>query len=129
MSERGSVEVTIDKENNLVTRVVRGEVSAEDLLASISEVLDHPEFHPGMKSLTDMRDVTPQGKPSDVMAIAEVIKRKGARLTGAKAAVVVSAQIPFSMARSLQGYAGKSPFQIRVFYDMDEARRWLDLGD
>lgn len=129
MAERGRVEVTIDKEKNLVTRIVRGTVSAEEVLASISEVLDHPDFDAGMKSLTDMRDATPQSKPSDVMAIAEVIKQKGARLDGAKAAVVVSAQVPFSMARTLQGYAGKSPFLIRVFYDMDEARRWLDLDD
>ena len=129
MAENANVRVTIDKENNLATRVVRGEVSAEELSASISEVLEHPDFHPGMKSLTDMRDASPSSKPSDIMAIADVIKEKGAAFQGAKAAVVVSEQVAFSMARALKGYAGKTAFQIRVFYDMDEARRWLAISD
>jgi hypothetical protein len=129
MGSSASVEVTIDKENNLVTRVVRGNVTAEDLHASISEVLEHPDFHAGMQSLTDMRDAAPSSKPSEIMAIAEVIKEKGSAFKGAKAAVVVSERVAFAMARALKGYAGKSTLQIRVFYDMDEARRWLALTD
>jgi hypothetical protein len=128
LAEQAKGSVTIDKDNNLATRVVRGEVTAEDLRASISEVLDHPDFHVGMKSLTDMRDASPSSKPSDIMAIADVIKDKGAAFQGAKAAVVVSERVAFAMARALKGYAGRSAFEIRVFYDMTEARRWLDLG-
>ena len=127
MAEHEKVSVTIDKDKSLVTRVVRGEVTADELRASISEVLGHPDFHVGMKSITDMRDASPSSKPSDIMAIADVINEKGAAFKGAKAAVVVAEQVSFSMARALRGYAGKSAFEIRVFYDMNAARRWLEL--
>ena len=33
------------------------------------------------------------------------------------------------MARMLQGYAAKAPLEIRVFYEMEEARKWLGLED
>lgn len=45
---------------------------------------------------------------------------------GGKTAVVVSTDLDFGLGRMAEAYAVSLPRELRVFRDLDEARRWLD---
>ena len=122
------VDISIDKENGLVTRVIRGRVTTDEVLKSLKQVLDHPDYHQGIKSLTDLREVTPQAETVEIKKIAQLIKDQGERLKGGKAAVLVSTQITYGMMRMLQAYCDESPLEIRVFYSLDKAEAWLGIS-
>ena len=124
-----AIDTTVDKRRRLVIRVAHGEINAEQVLASIQETLNHPDYGPGFKSLTDLRGIKASGNVDDVKAVGRMIVEQGPKLTGGRAAVVVSDMLSYGMMRMLQGYTGKSPLEIRVFYDIDEAKDWLDVDE
>ncbi|MBW1813454.1 MAG: hypothetical protein JRJ39_07210 [Deltaproteobacteria bacterium] len=122
------VDVSIDKKSDLVLRVVQGLVSTDELLKSLEDVLNHPDYHPGMKSLTDLREATPFTNTGDVEQIANLLQKRKDRFKEGKAAVVVSKEVSYGMIRMLQAYAADSPFEIEVFYDIEEAKKWLGVN-
>ena len=121
------VRVSIDVENDLVHRELHGRVSAEELLESIEAVVNDPDFHPGMKSLNDLRGVIHTTDKEYVMKIAEAMMGHADKLASAKVAVVVSADVVFGMMRMLQSYISDSPLDVKVFKDLEEAKDWLAL--
>jgi hypothetical protein len=51
------VNQTIDKRGGIIYRTVSGSVTMDELLRSFGSVLADVDYRPGMKSLTDMREV------------------------------------------------------------------------
>ncbi len=121
------VSFTIDRTNDVVLRTARGEITAEQLAQNFEEVLAHPDFHAGIKSLTDARELDHHLEVEDMRDIAKTIARYRDRIAGGRAAVVVSIAVSYGLMRALQAYADQSPIDIRIFYDVDEARRWLGI--
>jgi len=120
------IDISIDKERGLFIRTVRGAITTEEVIRSVEQVLAHPDFRPGMKSLSDLRDVIPYTSTTDVKAIAKLILSHSEQVSGVRAAVVVTQAISYGMMRMLQAYCDRSPAEIAVFYDLDEAMDWLD---
>jgi hypothetical protein len=120
------VEFSIDKEDNIVYRTLRGEVRVDEVLASLEETAKHPDYRPGMKSLNDVREYTPRSTSSDVRQIAEYLLGHADVRKGLVAAVVVSQAVSYGMTRMLQALADNPDFSISVFYDLEEAKRWLE---
>lgn len=122
-----SIEVTIDKDKNLITRTFTGQIPGEDIITNMKETAKHPDHHPGMKSLNDLREFVPVSDSSDVRRIAEYLMANVAEREGLRAAIVVSRTVDYGMARMLQALADTPSFSIAVFYDIDEAKRWLGV--
>ena len=119
----------IDTEKNVVYRTIFGETSAEELLDSYSAVLEHPDYRPGMKSLTDMREVTPSTYRRDVLVLAQFVLEHRKEIGPLKVAVVVSREASFGMTRELTVELDESPVEMSVFRGIDAARAWLGLSE
>jgi hypothetical protein len=121
------IETSIDTRNDLILRTLSGAVEAGELLEALEATLHHPDYHPGMKSLNDLRESTHSARVEDIQQVAGLILKHVDRLEGGRAAIVVSSAVSYGMGRMLQAYADDAPLEIAVFFDMAEARRWLGL--
>ena len=121
------IDVCIDTGRNLITRTGRDLVTVDECIQSLEEVLTHPDYQPGMKSLSDMRDVSHQLTAGDVRRIAQVVASNHEEPVNARAAIVVSKTAAYGLSRMLQIHLeGEGlPMAVSVFYDVDEARQWL----
>ena len=122
------VEAAFDSGRDLVTVTVTGSVPARQMLRSIRRILDDPGFHPGIRCLTDMRGATHTADAEEVRRIAQLLNSYPEKLTGTLLAVVVGQAVTYGMLRMLQAQTDGSPADLRVFYDVDEAARWLTAG-
>lgn len=121
------IEVTIDKGKDLVTRSLTGLSAIEEIIAKLRETAAHPDYHPGMKSLNDLREFAPVSDSTDVRQMAEYLLANSAEREGLRAAIVVSRTVDYGMARMLQALADTPSFSVAVFYDIDEAKQWLGV--
>jgi hypothetical protein len=122
-----SIVVTIDKEKDLITRTLTGQFPIEDVIRELQETAKHPDYHPGMKSLNDLREFVPVSDSSNVRRMAEYLLANAAEREGLRAAIVVSRTVDYGMARMLQALADTPSFSLAVFYDLDEAKQWLGV--
>ena len=118
---------TIDKQRRFIQRVISGTVTSDEILASLTEILKHPDYQPGMKSLTDLRSIQHYASPGDVRQIANFIIGRSEEVRGGKAAIVVSQDVSFGMARMLELLTESSTLSIGVFREMQEAYEWLGI--
>ena len=118
---------TIDKQRRFIQRVLSETVTTDEILANITEILDHPDYQPGMKSLTDLQALQHHATPQDVRQIAHFILGHGEQVQGGRAAVVVAEDVGFGMARMLELLTEDSPLTIGVFKNRKEAYDWLGI--
>lgn len=121
------VEVSYDAEKKVLWRTISGDVTLEELIASISESLNRPDFPAGLKSLLDFRAVTSFGHPSDVQKYTHLISQHKDKLAGIRVAVVVANDVSYGLTRMLQAHIDRLPLELRVFRDMGKARDWLGI--
>lgn len=117
----------VDKDAGIVYRTMSGEVTTDELLESYAATLKHPDFRPGMKALTDMRELKPKAFRSDVLRVAEFVLKHRDQIGDLRIAVVVSADASYGLMRELEAELERSPVQIGLFRDMAEAEEWLGL--
>lgn len=121
------IEVSVDKQAGVIRRKYSGAVSGEEILASFAEVIGHPDYQPGVKSLMDFREYRHQLSSQDLRDVADFFIEHGETVKGAKAAVVVSQTVSYGLVRMLQAYLETFPVQLEVFFDMEEGERWLGV--
>lgn len=109
-------------------RVV-GAFDASEFSAGIIELMDHPDFIPGMPAIWDMGDADLSQVTKAAMRSVGVQSRQLADRRGnARVALVVPDDFRFGMARMLQ-VLGESPnLDMEVFRTFDEAEEWIGEG-
>jgi ATP phosphoribosyltransferase regulatory subunit HisZ len=121
------VDVSIDRDNNLIRRRISGVVSIDEMVASLEDTVRHPEFRPGMNDLTDLREHVHQTSSDDVRKAAQAIKERS-HLTGdIKLALVVSRTVSYGLTRMFQMLADESNWEIAIFDTPEEAELWLGI--
>lgn len=118
---------TIDQQTGVIYRTVTGSITTVELIESFTNVLGHPDYRPGMKSLTDLRSIDHFSSIDDVKQIAQFMDEHQDHIMGGKAAVVVSRDVSFGMVRMLELLSSKLPIEIRVFRKLKAAYNWLDI--
>lgn len=121
------IEEAIDKEAGVIRRKYTGMVSGEEIIANFDETVNRPEYRPGMKSLMDFRGYEHQLDSKDMRKMAEFFIEHAESVKGAKAAVVVAHTVSYGLVRMLQVYVEAAPVQVEVFFEMEEAERWLGI--
>jgi hypothetical protein len=122
-----AIDVTIDTESHLVSRTVTGAYNLDEMIVSIEATFQHPDHRPGMKELTDLRECVHGATKEDVASLVECVLAHREAATGTRAAVVVSTAVTYGMSRMAQIRLDGFPSEIAVFYDMEEAKRWLGI--
>jgi hypothetical protein len=117
----------IDKKTGLLLRKVEGEVGPTEMIASLEASMRHPDFRPGMDSLTDMREFAQKSDSADIRQFAGFLLDQIDLVAGTRAAVVVSRTVDYGFTRMLQALVDVPGISVAVFYDIDEAEQWLRL--
>ena len=121
------IDVSIDEKRHLVHRTVEGAVSMDEIIANLEKTLLHPDYRIGMKDLTDLRDYVHQSGSEDMRRLAQYIISRSNAAGDFKSALVVSETVTYGMLRMLQIQLDSLPSEIAIFYDLDEAERWLGI--
>ena len=115
----------IDLRNRVVIHELAGVVTDQELSNNQRELRRDPDYDPVFGQLIDACYVTDIAVSSDlVVALAKATPN----VPGAKRAIVVASEVAFGMARMFQIIREDAPEEVRVFRDIDEARRWLGLA-
>ncbi len=114
----------IDTSLGVVFSTCQGVVTQEDILAQIEMFSADPAFQPSFDHLVDTRSATRfdvSGEGIRLVSTHSVFNEKSHR------AIVAVKDDIFGMARMYQLFRewSKKPDQVRIFRDMEEARRWL----
>ena len=113
-------------EDGLLVIKVSGECYIEELKSAILEAFADPDFCSGIFPLIDIREVA--SLPSASTEIQDFVRFFGTvkEKLSPRMAFVVNSLGHYGVARMLSTYAHlRNNQDIKVFYNIDEARRWL----
>ena len=113
----------VDTSLRIAFSIYRGVVTVEEIRAARPELLRHPGFEPSFRQLADNREITHLDLRADdlqELAAASAFGQDSCR------AFVVSKPAHFGMARQFEMWQHRTG-KLRIFRDMEEARRWLGL--
>ena len=104
-----------------------GVLSFADAVSHMDRLLKHPDFDPDFSQLADFSNVTTIEVTHD--QIYDLANRRIFH-DDAKRAFVTQTPTQFGLARMFQAYLdSKGVKGLRIFSNMEEAIRWLDLED
>jgi hypothetical protein len=116
----------IDEDRDFLSIVASGRITTEEALATYDAIVAEPSFNPGMKILSDHRELETVLPIAFVRAWISRIEEAGKLFRGTRAALVESGTVRYGMARMASILTEPTSIEMRVFRDIDEARRWLD---
>jgi hypothetical protein len=117
----------IDAARGVLYWKASGSFTLQELLEALSEVMDHPDYRPDMKSLNDLREITLPFSTPEVQTVADLLKKSSSLIGEGKVAVVLTHDAAYGMGRAFQVYAESCSAEIQIFRDMQAACDWLGI--
>ena len=116
-----------DKELNLMHQSLHGECSIRNL-AEVFDEMEKFEVKPGLRILADITDANLQEANYGAVSFLEQ-KMDGFldQYLPVRKAIVVESVLEFGIARMYELLAQKEGFEIKVFRDLAQARKWLKI--
>ena len=104
-----------------------GEISAEDILQHTLQEHEHPQFQPGMHSLSDFSHAKFINISYNVVHKYNAHMPAIEKVRGTCRWAMASENLfNYGILRMFSLLNGDSPIQMKVFRDVSEARSWLD---
>jgi hypothetical protein len=120
---------SIDKESGIVHTTIEGHTSTDEIVAGLRNLMDHPDFRPGLKGIADLRNSQLDTFSADVREIANLIIEYQDKIGPSRTAVLVSKDVTFGMARVFQAFSEQSSIETAIFRNKEEALQWLGVGE
>jgi hypothetical protein len=118
--------VTVDSQDHMVVLTGADALTVEDVLEARRLLVEDLRLPPGYVTLVDFRASSlAELRSTEVQRLAATRHELPFITVGSKVAVVVSSSDAFGIARMYELARPAAPEELRVFYDYDEARRWL----
>lgn len=123
-----TISYRIDPDQGIVLTEASDVLTVRELMAHKQALLNDPQFRPGLKELSDVRQVDQLAvTPDDLRALAAFDHKHAAVLSEHKLALLVPNDYVFGMARMYQLLSESGGDNVMVFREEGEARRWLEL--
>lgn len=123
------VEYRLEPGANLVMLTFKGKVSYDDVAAAFLDRVRQPDYRPGMNILADGRQASFDISTQDMVRLVALFEqRRQERGVGFRFALASGEDLTFGLGRMFEAHAARLPEQIRVFRDLEEARRWVMGG-
>ncbi|UCD23914.1 MAG: hypothetical protein JSW51_12915 [Gemmatimonadota bacterium] len=119
----------IDPQRRLVTAIASGRLESADAIAVFDEVMSHPDFGTGMRLLSDHRQLESVLPTEFVKAMVRRIEDHPDMFQNSRWAFIESGMARYGMARMASILLERSPVKLRVFRNIERARRWLLAED
>jgi hypothetical protein len=125
-----SVEYKFDEESNFLYSRFYGVLTDEDLRNQAQAVVDDPRIQPGVKEIVDLRGVDSVEASTDSLGVViNIDLEHSEKLAGQKTAIVAPRELLFGLSKiyEIMYEQSQAPADIKVFRDIGEARKWLEL--
>ncbi len=124
-----SVVTVFDPDCMVRSHTVTGNVSLAAFRGLLPGLYTSKQFNPDMNAFWDLRRADLSGiLPEDVRELMHVVMSLWGRSGKCHSAILVASENEFGVARTYASQFGRdAPCQIRIFLDLDEARRWIGL--
>ena len=116
----------INTDRNLATLTIKGSPSFAEWRSAVSELLDDPDFRPGMAILSDRREIQEAPDRSFIERMVDFLEQNAPRLEGSSWALVAASPADFGMLRMLSIIAERTRVPVRAFRDYEAALAWLE---
>jgi hypothetical protein len=115
-------------ENRYLVIRTGGRFTVEENLEMVTAILAHPAWRPGTATLFDHRALDMGQAGYEAMIRAAAIHRAHEdQIGGGKAALVMGSAGAFGTGRQYEMLlSGETATRLRIFTDLEEARRWLE---
>ena len=105
-----------------------GQVFADEILEANKALLSHPEFPNHKFAIWNYLSAGSLSyDKAQIRSIAEQDRRDSWKNPNRKVAVVANSPILFGLARMYEAYYGGGPWEIKVFYDLEQAEQWVGI--
>ncbi len=120
------IKYTIDRIHRVVYTEASGILTEEELIQHKHDLVNHPDFMPGMVELSDAREVREIAiSPAGLQRFTAIDASYADLLKDYKLAIVVTADLAFGMARMYEMMTSGNIPNVHIFRDMEEAKKWL----
>ncbi|MGD8961191.1 MAG: hypothetical protein PVH43_01680 [Desulfobacterales bacterium] len=121
------IEYKIDKSQEIIFATISGNISLEEIMTHISDIINDTDFSSGYHSIiTAENNLTiPYIKPERIQIIQDVINGYAKIRAGSKWAVVVSAGTSYAIVKTALELIEPISANIRLFRDTNDAIAWL----
>lgn len=120
----------IDSETGDRTHTATGNLTVENVQATLSEVYTRPDFRSDAAALWDLREATGDFPTEDVRHLVDFVTKLVGDGDQGKVAIVVSSDLGFGMSRMYETIlGGQTRKPMKVFRDLDDAQSWLTGTD
>lgn len=119
-------ELSIDRARRLVRITPGGQLNADSGLRLFRQMLEHPDFEPGMSSVWDLRqcDVSAMNAES-FRAIADYSAQRAKDRGTARVAYVSDTNFAFGLSRMFEVVGKVAHLETRAFRDIASAEAWV----
>lgn len=125
-----TIQITQDQSRKLTTFTATGAVSLDDL---VKAARSYYEGRPTKNALWDFSKATMEINTGQVHQITNIMKEYGKKYSqarkGGKTAAVASRDLEFGLSRMDESPAGKMPYRLMVFRNIEAAHLWLDSDE
>ena len=115
-----------DASRHTRTHTVTGPLSVREAIRVLDEVYSAPDFRADALALWDFREAEMDWTPEEIRRLLSDAKSRQKKRGETYVAIVVSRDVDFGIARSLEMWGEWKPGAMRAFRDMDEASAWLE---
>jgi hypothetical protein len=125
------IKTEINQKKNVRVHIVSGQFDVESLFKSLTEMYSDLPIHADMNVLWDLRaaEGIASLETGQLNKVVGLVSKKWGTSGKTKAALVVSRQVDFGLARIYeQQLENQTPSKVRVFKDIKKAVQWIDQG-
>jgi hypothetical protein len=125
------IKTEINQKKNVRVHIVSGQFDIEALFKSLTDMYTRLPMHSDMNVLWDLRgaDGIASLDTGQLNKIITLVSNKWGTSGKSKAALVVSRQVDFGLARLYElQLENQTPSKVRVFKDIKKAVQWIDQG-
>ena len=120
-------EISFDQSDEFIYVKTAGNASPEGFDKLMTGIVNFPQFQPGGKQLIDHRNL--KGKlitAAEVQQIRDVVKKYLKQIGYGKCAYLIPDALGYGLVRMYELMGGEELHkEMAVFYEMDEAVKWL----
>jgi hypothetical protein len=117
----------IDPDAGVLYVLAVGVITQPERIKAFQGWMNDPAFRPGLDAFCDFSDTESTPTLAQLRELLDMIDRNAARIGLSRLAILTAKPITFGVARVFEALAQVegAPIQVQVFFDRDEAWRWL----
>jgi hypothetical protein len=115
-----------DRADGLVTVLVDGEPSVEEIQSAMATIWTTPTYLENLRVLWDLRKGSLGHLDTQALRdVAQFEQNKRPDLATSRIALLVGRDVDFGLSRMLGAFMSEEPLEDRVFRDVEAAKAWL----